>query len=244
MLFHGHVLIYTGDAELFLLIEHILEVEGFSVRLCTDSEELLTLVAVEQPLAVLVDCSSSQGDAPTLCRRVNRAADGRVRIAAFTQVRLDECGRDLNAAGVDVVICRPIEPRRLLAFLGDIRKDVAMDCRPHMPPEQTYSHADIEMNVARVRVTRKGQSVRLSALQFRLLLQLVKTPQSVHSREELIAAGWPPEIEVEPRTVDVHIGHIRRALNQYGPDVIRTVRSVGYSLEMRLNELGPDPSEM
>ncbi|MDI6838009.1 MAG: response regulator transcription factor [Rhizobiaceae bacterium] len=236
MLSHGHILIYTEDAELFLLIEYILEVEGFSVRLCTDREELLTLAAVERPSAVLIDCSGSHADAPTLCRSINRAADGRVRIAAFAQARWDECGRDLNAVGVDVVICRPIEPRRLLAFLGDIRKDVTTDCRPHTRPEQSYSHADIEINVARVRVTRKGHPVRLSALQFRLLLHLMKTPQAVHNREELITAGWPPDVEVEPRTVDVHIGHIRRALNRYGPEVIRTVRSVGYSLDMFSSE--------
>ncbi|WP_416797697.1 winged helix-turn-helix domain-containing protein [Ciceribacter azotifigens] len=66
----------------------------------------------------------------------------------------------------------------------------------------------------------------------------------MHSREELIAAGWSPEIEVEPRTVDVRIGHIRRALNQYGREVARTVRSVAYSLDMRSSQQGPDPSEM
>jgi two-component system phosphate regulon response regulator PhoB len=96
--------------------------------------------------------------------------------------------------------------------------------------EQIYRH-DIEMNVPRVRVTRNGNIVSLSALQFRLLLHLMKMPDVVHSRDDLIAAGWPPEAEVEPRTVDIHIGHIRRALNRYGPDVIRTVRSVGYALD-------------
>ncbi|WP_440531381.1 winged helix-turn-helix domain-containing protein [Sinorhizobium fredii] len=59
----------------------------------------------------------------------------------------------------------------------------------------------------------------------------MRTPDIVHSREDLIAAGWPREAEVEPRTVDIHIGHIRRALNRYGPNIIRTVRSVGYSLD-------------
>jgi two-component system phosphate regulon response regulator PhoB len=63
----------------------------------------------------------------------------------------------------------------------------------------------------------------------------MKMPNVVHSRDDLIAAGWPPEAEVELRTVDIHIGHIRRTLNQYGPDVIRTVRSIGYALD----ELAP-----
>lgn len=229
---HGHVLIYTGNAELFRLLEYILDAEGFSVRLCDDPGGLLSAIRAERPLAVLADCSGPRAEALSLCRRINDAGGGQVRVAAFAQAYWADIGRDLDDLGVDMVICRPIEPRRLLRFLWDIRANLAAGSRPCVAPEQTFRHADVEMSLARVQVTRSGQTVSLSALQFRLLLQLMKMPEVVHSRDELIAAGWPPETEVEPRTVDIHIGHIRRALNRYGPDIIRTVRSVGYSLNM------------
>ncbi|WP_373414551.1 winged helix-turn-helix domain-containing protein [Ensifer aridi] len=231
---HAGVLIYTGNAELFLLLAYILKAEGFPVRLCARESELLGGIQTEGPLAVLVDCSNPEGF--SLCRRINEESSDRVPVAAFTNESGSNLSYDPGGAGIDAVISSPYDPRRLLAFLQGIRAKLS-DC-PGLAAEQTYRHADLEMNVPRVRVTRNGHIVNLSALQFRLLLQLMKMPDVVHSRDDLIAAGWSPEAEVEPRTVDIHIGHIRRALNRYGPDVIRTVRSVGYSLDALVPTLG------
>jgi two-component system phosphate regulon response regulator PhoB len=223
---HAGVLIHTGNAELFLLLEYILETEGFSVRLCSDASELIGTIETERPLAVLVDCSDRRLEAPGLCGHI-KAISERLPVAVFTNAS----STDLSSLGIDVVICSSYDPRHLLAFLKGIQTNLPHDSRPDVSSEQIFQHADIEMNVGRVRVTRNGHTVSLSALQFRLLLHLMKMPNVVHSRDDLIAAGWPPEAEVEPRTVDIHIGHIRRALNQFGHDVIRTVRSIGYSLD-------------
>ncbi|QFI69590.1 response regulator transcription factor [Sinorhizobium alkalisoli] len=225
---HAGVLIYTGDAELFLLLEYILEAEGFPVRLCVDESELLAATRTEKPLAVLIDCSDSRPGEFSLCRRIRKASGDRVPVAALTNAAGAEFNCD--APGIDTIISSPFDPRRLLAFLEGIRTNLSQWSRPGTAPERIYRHADIEMNVPSVRVIRNGHAVHLSALQFRLLLHLMKMPEVVHSRDDLIAACWPREAEVEPRTVDIHIGHIRRALNRFGPDVIRTVRSVGYAL--------------
>jgi len=92
--------------------------------------------------------------------------------------------------------------------------------------------ADLEMNIATAKVRRNGHALVLTALQFRLLRYLLMSPKAVRSREELIAAAWPMGIDVEPRTVDIHIGHIRRALKRAGPDLVRTVRARGYALDL------------
>lgn len=223
---HAGVLIYTCNAELFLLLEYILETEGFPVRHCSNVSELVGTIGVRKPLAVLVDCSDRQLEAYGLCRRIKATSD-RPPVAVLTNAP----SNDLRSLGIDVVICSPYDPRHLLAFLKGIQMSLPCSSRADVSREQIFRHADIEMNVTRIRVMRNGHAVSLSALQFRLLLQLLKMPDVVHSRDDLIAAGWPPEAEVEPRTVDIHIGHIRRALNQFGPDVIRTVRSIGYSLD-------------
>ncbi|UTY46617.1 winged helix-turn-helix transcriptional regulator [Sinorhizobium fredii] len=227
----AEVLIHTDNVELFLLLKHILETEGFPARICVDPKELLDAIQTEKAVAILLDCSSRGEEAPGLCRQIRTAGGDEVTVAALANSLEAELSRDLHAAGVDTVLFRPLKPIVLLSLLKRLHTKLPHDPRPRAAPELIFRHADIEMNVTRVRVTRNGHAVRLSALQFRLLLHLMRTPDIVHSREDLIAAGWPREAEVEPRTVDIHIGHIRRALNRYGPNIIRTVRSVGYSLD-------------
>ncbi|WP_407026616.1 winged helix-turn-helix domain-containing protein [Agrobacterium rosae] len=80
-----------------------------------------------------------------------------------------------------------------------------------------------------MRVRRGDADITLSALHFRLLVHLAKHADRVVSRDELIACCWPTGAIVEPRTVDIHVGRIRQALNQSGANVIRTVRSIGYA---------------
>jgi two-component system phosphate regulon response regulator PhoB len=93
------------------------------------------------------------------------------------------------------------------------------------------SFADLSLDAATYRVQRNGQTIHLGLKEFRLLQHLMKHPHRVHSRDELQSAVWPSDAQIGLRTVDVHIGRLRGALRSVGgPDLIRTVRSVGYSL--------------
>ncbi|WP_264396704.1 winged helix-turn-helix domain-containing protein [Rhizobium acaciae] len=90
---------------------------------------------------------------------------------------------------------------------------------------------DLELDMNSYRVRRNGRIVHLTPTGFRLLSHLMEEPHRVYSRDELKSAVWPETIHVGPRTVDVHIGHLRAALNKVGrQDFVRTVRSVGYAL--------------
>ncbi|MBP1884738.1 response regulator transcription factor [Sinorhizobium mexicanum] len=228
------ILIQTENVQLFLLLKHILAAERFEVGICSHPRELLDAIHAETPAAVLLDCSNRNGDLPDVCRRIKAARGGNIAIAAFANAPNADHGLT-RVAGIDAVICSPFDPAVLLDFLTRLR--ASMPSRLDITPETVLRYADVVMNVAGVRVTRNGHVVDLTALQFRLLLHLMRQPAMVHSREDLIAAGWPPEAEVEPRTVDIHIGHVRRALNRHGADIIRTVRSVGYSLDERVHWL-------
>lgn len=168
---HAGVLIYTCNAELFLLLEYILETEGFPVRHCSTVSELVGTIGVRKPLAVLVDCSDRQREAYGLCRRIKATSD-RPPVAVLTNAP----SNDLRSLGIDVVICSPYDPRHLLAFLKGIQMRLPCSSRADVSREQIFRHADIEMNVTRIRVMRNGHAVSLSALQFRLLLQLLKMP--------------------------------------------------------------------
>ncbi|SDA87608.1 response regulator transcription factor [Sinorhizobium sp. NFACC03] len=220
------VLIQTDNVQLFLLLKHILATQGFEVQVCTGQAGLFDAFQKEAPVAVLLDCSCRPEALLGLCGRI-KAADANVAIAAF--IKSSDADYFARHPGVDAVICSPFDPELLLGFLMRLRTATADNSDATSGPVLRYS--DVEMNISRVRVTRSGNPVTLSALQFRLLLHLMKKPTTVHSREDLIAAGWLPKVDVEPRTVDIHISNIRRALNRYGADIIRTVRSVGYSLD-------------
>lgn len=97
-----------------------------------------------------------------------------------------------------------------------------------------FKFADLEMDLARMQVLRSGLEVPLTPLQFKLLRHMMERSAGACTREELIEHCWPEGAEVEPRTVDIHLGHIRRTLKRFGPDLIRTVRGSGYALRQPL----------
>jgi two-component system phosphate regulon response regulator PhoB len=225
---NGRILIHTEDAELYLLLKHILTLEGFEAGNTSRSSELLGRVHQAPPLAVIIDCSGPDMDASAVCAQIKAATTPQTKIVFLEQTADGNRGRSLAPSTVDCRLRRPFNPQRLLAFLRGLRADAAAPAGTKSAAILRY--ADIEMNLNRLRVERNGHPVLLSALQFRLMLCLMRAPDVVHTRDDLISAAWPPEAEVEPRTVDIHIGHIRRAMKREGADVIRTVRSVGYAL--------------
>ena len=102
-----------------------------------------------------------------------------------------------------------------------------------VPLKGMLQFADIAMDLAAHRVTRGDRPVHLGPTEFRLLQFFMQHPGNVFSREELLNAVWGPDIYVEPRTVDVHIRRLRKALNgENEDDIIRTVRAAGYALDM------------
>jgi two-component system phosphate regulon response regulator PhoB len=129
--------------------------------------------------------------------------------------------------GADDYVTKPFSPRELLARVGAVLRRM----RPALAGEQ-LSYGDIEMDVEAHRVRRAGKPVQLGPTEFRLLRHLMEHPGRVFSRDRLLDAVWAHDPDIDSRTVDVHIRRLRRALNEGGhPDLIRTVRSAGYSLD-------------
>jgi two-component system, OmpR family, phosphate regulon response regulator PhoB len=98
--------------------------------------------------------------------------------------------------------------------------------------DEALQFADIKMDLAAHRVSRAGKTIHLGPTEFRLLRHLMRYPRRVFSREQLLDAVWGHDVYVEPRTVDVHIRRLRKALNASGDaDIVRTVRSAGYAID-------------
>jgi two-component system phosphate regulon response regulator PhoB len=131
-------------------------------------------------------------------------------------------------AGADDYIAKPFSPSELLARIRAVLRRI----RPALA-EEVLTYGGLVMDIATHKVTRNGREVHLGPTEFRLLRFFLEHPGRVLSRDQLLDSVWGRDIYVEQRTVDVHIRRLRKALNGEGEDdVIRTVRSAGYALEL------------
>lgn len=223
------ILILTRDAQLYMLIRHVLATEGFAVSLVGSADEAVEALVDDSMRAVMIDSSATKisGDA----FRTLKTAQRKIALILLSNRTSEDADQAIEGSGADFIIEQPFDPARLIRFLRRLRLDGLLEENWTGDPDQLLRLTDLEMNMATVRVRRNGHEVPLTALEFRLLRHLMQNPATVQSREQLIVAAWPPDAEVEPRTVDIHVGHIRRALKMFGPDLIRTVRSHGYALD-------------
>lgn len=210
-----------------LLIWHF-ERADFEVRRTGDGEEALLLADEIAPDIVILDWMIEGVSGLEVCRRLRRkTATANVPIIMLT-ARGEETDRIRGLeTGADDYVTKPFSPRELLARVSAVLRRV----RPALAGEQ-LSYADLEMDVAAHRVRRGGEALPLGPTEFRLLRHFLEHPGRVFSRERLLDAVWAHDSEIEPRTVDVHVRRLRKAINEGGrPDIIRTVRSAGYALD-------------
>jgi two-component system phosphate regulon response regulator PhoB len=134
--------------------------------------------------------------------------------------------RGLNS-GADDYVAKPFSPTELLARI----RAVLRRATPSLS-EEMLRYEDVTMDLAAHRVRRSGRDIHLGPTEFRLLRHFMQHPGRVFSREQLLDVVWGHDVYVEPRTVDVHIRRLRKALNEeVAMDLIRTVRSAGYALD-------------
>jgi two-component system phosphate regulon response regulator PhoB len=224
----GRLLLVEDDKALAELLIWHFEREDFQVARTADGEEALLLAEENPPDIVILDWMIEGVSGLEVCRRLRRkASTANVPIIMLTaRGEEDDRIRGLET-GADDYVTKPFSPRELVARVGAVLRRV----RPALAGEH-LGYGDIEMDVTGHRVRRAGKIVDLGPTEFRLLRHFLSHPERVFSRERLLAAVWPHDSEIESRTVDVHVRRLRMALNADRlPDVIRTVRSSGYSLD-------------
>jgi two-component system, OmpR family, phosphate regulon response regulator PhoB len=222
------VLIVEDEAPLVTLLRYNLEKEGFQVCEAGDGEEALIQIAERKPDIVLLDWMLPLVSGIEVCRQIRRSPQTRQLPVVMLTARGEEVDRvrGLNS-GADDYIAKPFSLRELTARL----RAVIRRAQPNAADE-TLHFAGVTIDVGGHRVTRAGKAIHLGPTEFRLLLYLMRHPGRVFSREQLLDAVWGHDVYVEARTVDVHIRRLRKALNaDGGEDIVRTVRSAGYSLD-------------
>ncbi|MBO9376809.1 phosphate regulon transcriptional regulatory protein PhoB [Sphingomonas histidinilytica] len=224
----ARVLLVEDDAALAELVSWHLEREDFEVERTADGEEAILLARETPPDLVLLDWMIEGVSGIEVCRRLRRLPDtANVPIIMLTARGEEEDRVRGLETGADDYVTKPFSPRELVARVGAVLRRV----RPALAGER-LSYADIEMDTASHRVRRGGAPISLGPTEFRLLKHFLEHPGRVFSRERLLDSVWGRDSDIEPRTVDVHIRRLRKAINLAdSPDLIRTVRSAGYALD-------------
>jgi two-component system phosphate regulon response regulator PhoB len=223
------ILVVEDEAPLLTLLRYNLEKQGFRVEEATDGQEALLRVAETKPDLILLDWMLPSLSGIEVCRQIRRRPTTRdLPIIMVTARTEDQDAVRALDIGADDYIAKPFAMDALLARIRALlRRSGAA------PVKGRLTWQDIVMDQDAHRVTRAGRSLHLGPTEYRLLEFFLQHPGRVFSREQVLDAVWGRDIHVEPRTVDVHIRRLRKAVNGEGEmDVIRTVRSAGYALDV------------
>jgi two-component system phosphate regulon response regulator PhoB len=223
------IFVVEDEDSLATLLQYNLEKEGYAVRVCADGEEALIAIDERQPDLVVLDWMLPTVSGIEICRRLRQRAETRNLPIVMLTARGEESDRIRGLdTGADDYVVKPFSMTELTARIRAVLRRI----RPGLA-EDNVRQGDITIDRVAHRVRRGGEEVHLGPTEFRLLDYFMQHPGRVFSREQLLNAVWGSDVYVETRTVDVHIGRLRRALNRTAKgDPIRTVRSAGYSLDV------------
>ncbi|MBV2360942.1 phosphate regulon transcriptional regulator PhoB [Thalassococcus sp. CAU 1522] len=221
------VLVVEDEAAQREVLSYNLEAEGFRVALAEDGEEALLLVDEEQPDIIVLDWMLPSLSGIEVCRQLKTRPDTRGVPVIMLSARSEEIDRvrGLETGADDYVV----KPYSVLELMARVRTQLRR-ARPSAAGLR-LEYQDIVLDSETHRVTRGGAELKLGPTEFRLLTTFMEKPGRVWSREQLLDRVWGRDIYVDTRTVDVHIGRLRKALSIHGgDDPLRTVRGAGYAL--------------
>lgn len=225
---HPTVLVVEDEPALAMLLRYNLEHAGFRVDEAADGEEALARIAEAPPDLVLLDWMLPSLSGIDVCRQIRRSPATHSLPVIMLTARSEDADtvRGLDV-GADDYITKPFSNEALLARIRALLRRAGTS----RSSEELRFH-DIIMDLGTRRVQRNGRVLQLGPTEFRMLAFLMRHPKRVFSREEVLVGVWGRGIHVEPRTVDVHVRRLRKALNAEGElDLVRTVRAAGYALD-------------
>lgn len=221
------VLVVEDESAQREVLTYNLEAEGFAVSRAADGEEAMILVDETTPDLIVLDWMMPNLSGIEVCRRLKIRPETRAIPIIMLSARSEEVDRVRGLeTGADDYVIKPYSVVELMARVRSQLRRV----RPAASGER-LEFEDIVLDATSHRVNRGGSELKLGPTEFRLLSTFMEKPGRVFSREQLLDRVWGRDIYVDTRTVDVHIGRLRKALTQFGgTDPLRTVRGAGYAL--------------
>ena len=228
-----NILIVEDEEALTEVLRYNLEAEGYEVETVGRGDEADVRLKERMPDMVILDWMLPGLSGIELCRRLRTRPETRQLPIIMLTARGEESERVRGlATGADDYIVKPFSVPELSARVRALLRRAI--------PERiadVLSFGDIEVDREKKRVSRSGRVVDLGPTEYRLLEFLMERPGRVYSREQLLDGVWGSNIYIDERTVDVHVGRLRKAINRgHAADPIRTVRGSGYALDDRFGK--------
>ena len=222
------VFLVEDEQSIITLVEYNLKKEGFKVSVSSNGEEALYEIKEQEPDLVLLDWMLPDLSGIDICRSLKKDKKFQdIPIIMLTAKGQEEDKVSALNAGADDYITKPFGHAELVARINALLRR----SKPRVAEDKTV-YEDLVIDRIQRKVFRNGIQIDLGPTEYRMLDFFIKNPKRVYSRDQLLSNVWPDNINVENRTVDVHIRRLRKAINLDGTkELIRTVRSAGYSLD-------------
>ena len=225
---NAHILVVEDEPAQKELLTFNLSTEGFEVSATDTAEEAMVLVEENEFDLILLDWMLPNASGIEACRQLKKNKKSQSIPIIMLTARGEEHDkiRGLDT-GADDYVVKPYSIKELMA-----RVRAGLRRRAGSAGEETLSFKNLKMNLVSHRVFFDDKPIDLSPLEFKLLRTFLERPGRVRSRDQLLDRVWKDALDVDTRTVDVHIGRLRKQISKScGVDVIRTVRGFGYSLD-------------
>jgi two-component system phosphate regulon response regulator PhoB len=224
----ANVVLVEDEKSIATLIKYNLEKEGFKVYCSETGEDALKIIKEKIPDLVILDWMLPDTSGIDICRQIK--VDKKLKnipvLILTAKGEPDDKIKGLEV-GADDYVTKPFNNKELLLRI----KSLIKRSKPLLL-EEIATFKDLKIDRITKKVFRDNKEIKLGPIEFKLLDFFIKSPQRVYSREQLLNNVWGENINVESRTVDVHIRRLRKAINLDNKiDLIRTVRSSGYSLD-------------
>lgn len=222
------ILIVEDEETLLELLRYNFERTGYAVEVIANGDQAAARLKESVPDLLVLDWMLPGLSGIELCRRLRQANSTRGLPIIILTARGEESDRVRGLdTGADDYVVKPFSVNELLARVAALLRRV----KPLLIAD-VLKVGDIELNRTAMSVLRCGNVIHLGPTDYRLLEFLMQSPGRVFSRDQLLDGVWGTDVYVDERTVDVHIGRLRKALLQaWSSDPIRTVRGAGYSFE-------------
>jgi two-component system, OmpR family, phosphate regulon response regulator PhoB len=227
------ILVVEDEEPIQILLRYNLEAEGYRVRVSADGEDVSFLINDERPDLMILDWMLPGISGIEVCRLMRVKPETRDIPIIMLTARGEEAERVRGlATGADDYMVKPFSVKELMARVQTILRRA----KPEVVADQIIL-GEIVFNRKTRRVSRGSRDINLSPTEFRLLEKLMQNPGRVYSRSQLLDTVWGRDSEVDERTVDVHVGRLRKSLSRgKESEPIRTVRGSGYSFDERFGK--------
>lgn len=228
----ARVLVVEDEVELAAVVTSYFESEGFLVESAFDGPTAVEKARATKPDLIVLDLMLPGFDGIEVCKRVRTFSDAYILMLT---ARDDEIDKLVGfAVGADDYLVKPFSPRELIARSKAILRRPRSEQDNSAESTSAFRYANLTLDPGARLANIDGREVVLTRTEFDLLEIMMESPKNIFSRRQLLEAVWGGEWYGEIHVVDVHIGHLRKKLIEAGLDegAIRTVRGIGYGLEM------------